>query len=70
LIFSAMPDQERDAGKVTRWFNATGERIQSGGMWCVYELSWHWMRLLGTEFHYPERPKDLPPMSASKLATV
>jgi hypothetical protein len=54
-------------------FNATGERIQSGGMWCVYEFSWQldamqfWDRfegrwLLGTEFHYPERPVDLPPM--------
>jgi hypothetical protein len=54
-------------------FNATGAKIQSGGMWCVYEFSWQldamqfWDRfegrwLLGTEFHYPERPKDLPAM--------
>ncbi len=54
-------------------FNATGERIQSGGMWCVFEFTWQlnamqfWDRfegrwMLGSEFHYRERPKDLPSM--------
>jgi hypothetical protein len=51
-------------------FSATGERIQSGGMWCVYEFSWQldamqfWNQfegrwLLGSEFHYAERPMNL-----------
>lgn len=52
-------------------FNGTGERIIDGGTWCVYEFEWQldaiqfwdifqgrWLR--GSEFHYPERPKDLP----------
>lgn len=51
--------------------NGTGERIQERGVWCVYEFEWQldaiqfwnafdgrWLR--GSEFHYPERPKDLP----------
>jgi hypothetical protein len=52
-------------------FNATGERIRDGGLWCVYEFTWQmdaiqfWDRfegrwLRGSEFVYPERPKDLP----------
>ena len=54
-------------------FNATGEKIRDGGLWCVYEFAgqmdaimfWYrfegrWLR--GRAFHYPERPKDLPPM--------
>jgi hypothetical protein len=54
-------------------FNATGEKIRDGGLWCVYEFTWQmdaimfWDRfegrwLRGSEFHYPERPKDLPTM--------
>jgi hypothetical protein len=52
-------------------FNATGEKIRADGLWCVYEFTWQmdailfwdtfdrrWLR--GTEFHYPERPPDLP----------
>src|SRR5258707_9789748 len=52
-------------------FNATGEVIESGGVWRVYEFTWQmdailfWARfegrwLRGTEFHYPERPENLP----------
>jgi hypothetical protein len=54
-------------------FNATGERIERDGLWCVYEFAWQieammfwdqfkgrWLR--GTEFTYPERPKDMPAM--------
>ena len=52
-------------------FNSTGETIQSGGVWKVYEFTWQmdailfWDRfqgrwLRGTEFHYPERPANLP----------
>jgi hypothetical protein len=58
-------------------FNATGEKIRNGGLWRVYEFAWQmdaiqfWDRfegrwLLGSEFHYPERPKDLPPMKPLK----
>jgi hypothetical protein len=54
-------------------FNATGERIQQNGTWCVYEFAWQmdailfWQRfqgrwLRGDEFHYPETPQDLPPL--------
>jgi hypothetical protein len=54
-------------------FNATGEKIQRDGCWCVYEFTWQmdailfWDRfkgrwLRGSEYHYPERPKDLPLM--------
>jgi hypothetical protein len=58
-------------------FNATGEKIQQDGLWCVYEFAWQmdailfwdwfqgrWLR--GTEFHYPERPRDLPQMKEPK----
>jgi hypothetical protein len=52
-------------------FNATGEVIESGSVWRVYEFTWQmdailfWARfegrwLRGTEFHYPERPENLP----------
>ncbi|HJU03857.1 MAG TPA: hypothetical protein VJ692_01805 [Nitrospiraceae bacterium] len=52
-------------------FNATGEVIESDGVWRVYEFTWQmdailfWDRfegrwLRGTEFHYPERPENLP----------
>jgi len=52
-------------------FNATGEVIKNDGVWRVYEFSWQmdailfWDRfegrwLRGTEFHYPERPENLP----------
>lgn len=52
-------------------FNATGEKIQQDGVWCVYEFSWQmdailfWDRfrgrwLRGSEFHYPEKPENLP----------
>lgn len=58
-------------------FNATGEKIQVDGLWCVYEFTWQmdailfWDRfegrwLRGSEFHYPERPKDLPEMKPLK----
>ncbi|WP_308284892.1 hypothetical protein [Bradyrhizobium ivorense] len=51
--------------------NATGEAIQNEGVWRVYEFTWQmdailfWNRfegrwLRGTEFHYPERPENLP----------
>jgi len=51
--------------------NATGEVIQTDGVWRVYEFTWQmdailfWDRfegrwLRGSEFHYPERPKNLP----------
>jgi len=52
-------------------FNATGEVIQDSGAWRVYAFEWQldaiqfwdafkgrWLR--GSEFHYPERPKELP----------
>ena len=52
-------------------FNATGEVIQNEGVWRVHEFTWQmdailfWDRfqgrwLRGTEFHYPERPANLP----------
>jgi hypothetical protein len=52
-------------------FNATGEAIRDDGTWRVYEFTWQmdailfWDRfkgrwLRGSEFHYPERPPDLP----------
>jgi hypothetical protein len=52
-------------------FNSTGETIQNDGVWNVYEFNWQmdailfWDRfkgrwLRGTEFHYPERPANLP----------
>ncbi|MET4036382.1 MULTISPECIES: hypothetical protein [unclassified Bradyrhizobium] len=52
-------------------FNATGEVIKNDGLWKVYEFTWQidailfWARfegrwLRGTEFHYPERPENLP----------
>src|SRR6266404_3217991 len=58
-------------------FNATGEKIRDEGLWCVYEFTWQmdailfWDRfegrwLRGTEFHYPERLKDLPTMEPLK----
>jgi hypothetical protein len=58
-------------------FNATGEKIRDGSLWCVYEFTWQmdaimfWDRfegrwLRGSEFHYPERPKDLPTMKPLK----
>jgi hypothetical protein len=54
-------------------FNATGEKIQRDGTWCVYEFTWQmdailfWHRfqgrwLRGDEFHYPEAPQNLPPL--------
>ena len=59
-------------------FNATGERIGTGAVWCVYEFEmqldaiqfWdafegRWLR--GAEFIYPERPKDLPKLKLPKL---
>jgi len=57
-------------------FNATGEKVQQDGLWCVYEFTWQldaiqfWDRfegrwLRGSAFHYPERPKDLPPIYAT-----
>ncbi len=58
-------------------FNATGEVIESGGVWRVYEFTWQmdailfWARfegrwLRGTEFHYPERPENLPSLKPLK----
>jgi hypothetical protein len=54
-------------------FNATGEKIQSEGLWCVYEFGqqldammfWHRFRgrwLRGEEFFFPERPDNMPAM--------
>jgi hypothetical protein len=51
--------------------NSTGEVIQKDGVWRVYEFTWQmdailfWDRfegrwLRGSEFHYPERPANLP----------
>ena len=50
-------------------FNATGEVIESDGVWRVYEFTWQmdailfWARfegrwLRGSEFHYPEQPGE------------
>jgi hypothetical protein len=58
---------------VCRLINATGEVIQREGVWRVHEFTWQmdailfWDRfegrwLRGTEFHYPERPVNLPPL--------
>jgi hypothetical protein len=56
-------------------FNATGEVIEDVGVWRIYEFTWQmdailfWDRfegrwLRGTEFHYPERPENLPSLKA------
>jgi hypothetical protein len=58
-------------------FDATGETIHAGVLWRIYEFTWQmdaiqfWDRfegrwLRGSEFHYPERPKDLAPMKPLK----
>jgi hypothetical protein len=58
-------------------FNSTGEAIQSDGLWQVYEFTWQidailfWDRfegrwLRGSEFHYPERPQNLPALKPLK----
>jgi hypothetical protein len=58
-------------------FNATGEKIRNGGPWHVFEFTWQldailfWNRfegrwLHGSDFHWPERPKGLPPMKSLK----
>lgn len=52
-------------------FSGPGEVIKNDGVWKVYEFTWQmdailfwapfkgrWLR--GTEFHYPERPENLP----------
>jgi hypothetical protein len=52
-------------------FSPTGEKIRDGALWHVHEFAYQmdailfWARfdgrwLRGDEFHYPERPKDLP----------
>ncbi|HEY3794778.1 MAG TPA: hypothetical protein VGM09_23395 [Bradyrhizobium sp.] len=54
-------------------FDATGEKIERDGLWCVYEFGqqldammfWdrfqgRWLR--GEEFAYPERPENMPSM--------
>ena len=57
-------------------FNATGEKVRDEAF-RVYEFTWQmdailfWDRfegrwLRGSEFHYPERPKDLPTMKPLK----
>lgn len=59
-------------------FNATGERVGNGALWCVYEFElqldaiqfWdafegRWLR--GSEFIYPDRPSNLPRL---KLPTL
>lgn len=54
-------------------FDPTGQRIDRGGTWTVYEFTFQldaiqfWDRfdgrwLRGVEFVYPDRPKDLPPL--------
>jgi hypothetical protein len=58
-------------------FYATGEKIQTPAIWCVYEFErqldaiqfWkqfngRWLR--GSEFIYPEPPKDFPPLKLLK----
>lgn len=62
-------------------FNATGEKIQDRGIWSVYEFQFQldaiqfwdafngrWLR--GSEFHYPERPQDLPLLKVIKAKGV
>lgn len=57
-------------------FKATGEQIQDGSVWRVYEfasqldaiLFWNrfqgrWLR--GSEFHFPEQPSSLPELKSS-----
>jgi hypothetical protein len=57
--------------------NATGEIIRRDGVWCVYEFAWQmdailfWDRfngrwLRGSEFHFPERPENLPGLKPLK----
>jgi hypothetical protein len=59
-------------------FNPTGERIGGGGRWRVFDFTWQmdailfwshfqgrWLR--GSEFHYPDKPADLPQL---KLPTL
>jgi hypothetical protein len=54
-------------------FRPTGERIDDGGSWRVFDFTWqidamlfwnhfHGRWLRGSEFHYPEKPNDLPPL--------
>jgi hypothetical protein len=54
-------------------FDPTGEKIRKDGLWIVCEFAWQmdailfWDRfqgrwLRGSEFHYPERPKNLRPL--------
>jgi hypothetical protein len=62
--------------------NATGEVIESDGVWRVHEFTWQmdailfWDRfegrwLRGSEFHHPERPANLPSLKPpEKLAEV
>jgi hypothetical protein len=58
-------------------FNSTGETIQNDGLWKVYEFTrqmdailfsdrfkGRWLR--GKEFHYPERPANLPALKRSR----
>jgi hypothetical protein len=58
-------------------FKPTGEQIRKDGLWCVCEFAWQieammfwdefrgrWLR--GTEFTFPERPKDMPEMKRIK----
>ncbi|MEY9459692.1 hypothetical protein ABH973_000105 [Bradyrhizobium ottawaense] len=56
-------------------FNATGELVQNEGVRRVYGFTWQmdailfWARfegrwLRGTEFHYPERPENLPSLKS------
>lgn len=58
-------------------FNLTGEKIRSDGLWNVCEFTWQmdailfwdqfkcrWLR--ESEFHYPEKPKNLPEMKPLK----
>lgn len=58
-------------------FNPTGEIIQNGGAWRVHEFAQQmdaillWDRfegrwLVGEEFHYPERPANLPELKPLK----
>lgn len=52
-------------------FNPTGERIGGGGRWRVFDFTWQMDAILfwnhfqarwlhGSEFHYPDKPADLP----------
>ena len=67
--------KEYPPGKAPEQLQLLAGKIRDAGLWCVYEFAWQldairfWDRfegrwLRGSEFHYPERPKDLPTQTA------